>query len=76
MFWKKRWGKIKKMDTLITWLIIGSVVASVFWVATKTKKWKEVSKDIKEVSVKSSKKIVNIFWKTLVKTIWFFNKKK
>lgn len=39
---------MKKVDKLVTWLIIGWAVASIFWVASQTKKWKEVTVKWKE----------------------------
>ena len=54
MFGKK---KAKKIDNLVTGLIIGSAVASIFGLS-KTKKWKEVTKEI-------SKK-VNLFFERFI----------
>ena len=48
MFWKNKkldsW--VKKMDKLVTWLIIWWAVASIFWLS-HTKKWKELSHEVK-----------------------------
>jgi len=76
MFWSNKKDKIKNADKVLTWLIIGSVVASVFWVATKTKKWKEVTSGMKKWALKTNKKIASTFWSVLAKTVWLFSKKK
>ena len=63
MFFKKKEKKIEKwiqkMDKIVTWIILWWVVASVFWVATKTKKWQEATK---------------IIWKKIKKWGWLFKK--
>jgi hypothetical protein len=71
----------KKIDKLITWLIIWWAVASMIWLS-KTDKWKEIQKNVKiewkkaVIEWKSlAKKWYNIFWKVLVWTIKIFNKK-
>ena len=51
MFWKK---KAKKIDKLVTGIIIWTAVASIFGLS-KTKKWQEVTKEL-------SKKSSSIFW--------------
>lgn len=56
MFGKK---KVKKIDNLVTWVIIGWAIASIFGLS-KTKKWKEVTAEI-------SKKSKSIFWKVYEK---------
>lgn len=47
--------KGKKIDKLITWVIIGSAIASIFGLS-KTKKWQDVTSEI-------SKKSKWLFWK-------------
>jgi hypothetical protein len=51
MFGKK---KVKKIDKLVTWVIIGGAIASIFGLS-KTKKGQEVTQEI-------SKKSKSIFW--------------
>lgn len=67
---------IKKVDKLVTGLIIWWAVASIFWIAANTKKWKEVTKEVKESSNKIAKKWFALFWKTLVKVLDLFDKSK
>lgn len=68
----------KKIDRIVTWFIIGSALASIFWL-THTKKWKELSQEIKikfSPSVnKASSHAVWIIWKTLAFFAWIFFKK-
>jgi len=63
MFGKK---KVKKIDNLVTGLIIGSAVASIFGLS-KTKKWKEVTKEISKKSKSIFWKVYHKFWKTMCK---------
>ncbi len=80
MFWK--WKKIdsgvKKVDKLVTWIIIWWAVASIFGLS-KTKKWKEVSRSLSRkvtsIFYKSAKKTLWWVWKTLAFFVWIFNKK-
>lgn len=76
MFGKKKGEKLKKVDKLVTWIIIGSVVASMFWVATKTKKWQEVTKEVKREAISGGKKCIGLFWRVLAKTAWLLSKSK
>lgn len=71
----------KKIDKLITWLIIWWAVASMIGLS-KTDKWKEITKNLKKESTiavkewsKIAKKWYKIFWKVLVWTLKIFNKK-
>lgn len=81
MFWKNKkinyWTK--KIDKIVTWLIIWSALASIFWLAN-TKKWKEFSNDIKinssSIIKKFSIKTIWIIWKILAFVTWIFSKKK
>jgi len=58
MFLKKKEKASKKIDKLVTWVIIGSAIASIFGLS-KTKKWQEVTKNI----TKKSKWILwKIYW--------------
>lgn len=73
---------VKKVDKIVTWFIIGSAIASIFWL-THTKKGKEISKGISdEIRLKfspnmkhTSHKAIWFFWKTLAFFAWIFNKK-
>jgi len=64
----------RKVDKVITWLIIWTAVASMIGLS-KTNKWKKVSENIKTELVEVSKKWYSVFWKLLVWVIKFFNKK-
>lgn len=76
MFFKrnnvKEWAR--KVDKIITWLIIWTAVASMIWLS-KTNKWKKVSENIKSEWWKVFKKWYSVFWSVLVWVIKFFNKK-
>lgn len=76
MFFKrdnvKNWAR--KVDKIITWLIIWTAVASMIGLS-KTNKWKKVSDNIKSESWKVFKKWYSVFWSVLVWVIKFFNKK-
>lgn len=65
MFGKK---KVKKIDNLVTGLIIWTAVASIFGLS-KTKKGKEVTNDISKKSKWFFWKIYEKFWKTMCKVI-------
>lgn len=70
---------VKKVDKIVTWIIIGSAIASIFWLS-QTKKWKEVTKDLtqefKPVITKTSKNILATFWKVIAFIVSIlFNKK-
>lgn len=68
----------KKVDKIVTTVIIGSAIASIFWLS-QTKKWKEISHDISgkisPVMTKSSKKVISIFGKVIAFFVWIFSKK-
>lgn len=77
MFFKKKEklkSKAKWFDKLITWLIIGSAVASVLGLS-KTEKWKQLSKATYSEWKWLLRKGYSLFWKSLVKIIRIFNKK-
>ena len=65
--------KAKKIDKLVTGLIIGSAVASIFGLS-KTKKWEEVTKNISKKSKSIFWNIYNKFWKTMCKIVSKKNK--
>lgn len=71
----------KKIDKLITWLIIWWAVASMIGLS-KTDKWKEIKENVKTEWTKVikegksiAKKWYKIFWKVLVGAIKVINKK-
>lgn len=71
----------KKIDKLVTWLIIGWAVTSMVGLS-RTNKWKEITKNIKNESKEVvkwwkniAKKWYKLFWKVLVWTLKIFNKK-
>lgn len=68
--------QVKKMDKLVTGMILWWAIASLFWVATKTKKWKQVTNKVWEISKQQAKKWVSLFWKGLVKIIDLLSKDK
>jgi len=63
MFGKK---KAKKIDNLVTGIIIGSAVASIFGLS-KTKKGKKVTAEISKKSKSIFWKVYDKFWKTMCK---------
>ena len=65
MFGKK---KVKKIDKIVTWIIIGSAVASIFGLS-KTKKWKEVTQKISTKSKSIFWRVYEKFWKLMSKII-------
>lgn len=76
MFFRKKnvSDHAKKFDKLITWLIIGWAVASMIWIS-KTKKWKEITQEVKTWWTNIIKKWYSFFWKALVLGLKIFNKK-
>jgi uncharacterized membrane protein len=81
-FKKKEVGKqVKKIDKLITWLIIWGAVASMIGLS-KTEKWKEIKQNVKIEWNKAlkewkslAKKSYKVFWKVLVWALKIINKK-
>jgi uncharacterized membrane protein len=75
MFFKK-WVKkqAKKVDKLITWIIIWTAVASMVWLS-KTNRWKRFVNSVKGWVVEWYKKSRSIFWKFLVAIIKIFKRK-
>ena len=67
-------NQVKKIDKLVTWLIIGWAIASMIGLS-KAKKWIEVKENMNSEWTKIIKKWYSIFWKVLVKIISVFNKK-
>ncbi|MDD2907689.1 MAG: hypothetical protein PHH98_03535 [Candidatus Gracilibacteria bacterium] len=76
MFFKRKnvSAGAKKIDKVITGLIIGTAVASMIGLS-KTSKGKEVTNNIKNEGVGAFKKGYSVFGKCLVGVIKFFNKK-
>ena len=73
MFGKKRVKKSAwKIDKIVTWVIIWTAVASMVWLS-QTKKWKEVTKDIKQKSSWFFSRINKFFWKTTLFILKIFN---
>lgn len=76
MFFKrdnvKKWAR--KLDKVITWLIIWTAVASMIGLS-KTRKWRILSDNFRDESVGAFKKWYSIFGKVLIWVIKFFNKK-
>jgi len=91
MFWRKKLTSgASKLDKIVTWIIIGSAVASIFWLS-QTKKGKQITSDVKEKgkqitsdvkdrvqpSINStSKKVVRVFGKLIAFFVSIFSKKK
>ncbi len=81
MFFRKnkKDSTIKKLDKIITWIIIWWAVASAVWLS-KTKKWKEISKKTienieKRVPKKWIKKVLSILWKIALFAISLIKKR-
>ncbi len=83
IFWRKKKdeSRLKKVDWLVTWVIIAWALAWIVWLS-KTKKWKEVVWNIKEKNkgnIKKTKKVFlkwyELLWKTIAKWVSIFNKK-
>lgn len=74
-FRKKKEASSKKLDKLVTWIIIGWAVASMIWLS-KTEKWKEIKKNVVKKSTKALSKGYELFGKSLAKAISFVSKKK
>jgi len=73
-FRKKKESHTKKIDKLVTGLIIWGAVASMIWFS-KTKKGKEVTQTVKKQSRWFFSKAHSVFWKGLIKVISIFDKK-
>ena len=74
-FKKKKTSTTKKIDKLVTWLIIWWAVA---WMVglSQTEKWKKITKDIKEKSGWKLKSFKKVIWKTSIKILDLFDKFK
>lgn len=67
---------MKKMDSVLTWIIIWGVVGSMFWLATKTKKWQDVTKHVGKYTKKWVNKWVSLLWRWLAKIVSVLEKSK
>lgn len=75
MFFRKKKDKTtKKIDKLITWLIIGWAVAWIIGLS-KTNKWKKITNVLEKESINIFQKSHNLFGKTIVGVLKLFNKK-
>jgi hypothetical protein len=66
MFGRKK--TTTKIDKLVTWVIIGSAIASIFGLS-KTKKWQEVTEEITKKSKWLFWKVYESFWKVMSKIV-------
>ena len=71
----KKKSPMKKIDKLVTGIIIWWAVASIFKIGN-SKKGKKASKKVLDNGVKTAKKGYRFFWKWLLKLLSFFDKKK
>ena len=80
MFWKNKpiQKSAKKMDKIVTWIIIWWAIASVFWLS-QTKKWKKITSDISHKIqpwvTKTWKKALSVFGKIIAFFVYLFSKK-
>ena len=76
MFFKRKKveDSARKIDKIITWLIVWTAVASMIGLS-KTWKWKKVSDNITKEWKEVCKKGYSFFWKCLSLTVKFFTKK-
>lgn len=69
---------VKKVDKIVTWIIIWSALASIFWLS-QTKRGREVTAEIKAQITPSIKKTssnaISVFWKIIAFFVWIFSKK-
>lgn len=75
MFWNKKVkDSAKKVDKMITWLIVWTAVASMVWLS-RTEKWKKITNKMWKGIKKGYDKSKWVFWNFLVWVINFFKKK-
>ena len=76
---KKIDSSVRKVDKIVTWIIIGWALAWLLWLS-QTKKWKEITwniaEKIKPTLDTTSKKTIKVFWKTIAFFVSMFNNKK
>lgn len=76
MFFRKKMKKsASNLDKLVTWVIIWTAVASIVWLS-KTKKWQEVTTDLKKKSSWFFWRIKKMYWKSMIFFIRIFSKRK
>lgn len=75
MFGKKKEKTTKKIDKLVTGIIIGWAVASIFGLS-RTKKWQEVTTEIEKKWKGVFWWMYWIFWKGMSKAVKTVKKKK
>lgn len=75
MFWKKAKKGAKKIDKLVTGLIIWWALASILWVS-QTKQGKKTTKKVGGMFKKSYDVWVEYLGKTVIGVVKFFEKKK
>jgi hypothetical protein len=71
---KKVKKSARKVDKVITWLIIGTAIASMIWLS-RTNKGREITNNVKTWVIEWYGKWKNVFWKFLVAIIKFFKRK-
>ncbi len=76
MIFKRKWvhAWARKIDKIVTWVIVWTAVASMVWLS-KTKKWKKITQKLWEKGTWLFKKSYSYFGKCLVWTINFLKKK-
>lgn len=72
---KKVSKSVNKIDKIVTSVIIWTAVASMIWLS-QTKKWKEVTEDLKKKWKWFFSKINNFFGKSMLFFLKIFNKNK
>lgn len=75
MFFKNKDKHVKKIDKIVTWIIIWSAVAWAVWLS-QTKKWKEITTEVKNTSKNIAWLWVKLAWKSVLKVLNLFSKKK
>lgn len=79
MFFKRGKKEVKKtakkMDSIVTWLIVGGAVASIFGLS-KTKKWRKVGSRVFRTSKKTLRVGYSVFGRVMADTISFITNKK
>lgn len=66
---------VKKIDKIVTTIIIWWAIASIFWLS-KTQKWKEITKNLTLKSKKISRWFLTILWKFIAFLVSIFSKSK
>lgn len=66
---------VKKIDKIVTWVIIGSAIASILGFS-QTKKWKEMTQNMKKKNRSALAQWIKILGKILAFLASLFSKKK